>query len=421
MKFVNSSKIVSAFSVFMIAVSFNAETASAIELINEPGLLAALRKNKALSEKDLIALDNEYPKLEINGSFQFQYFINSADPVSRKINEMDIKRLNLSVASQVTDKVSLLLEPEYGKGLPLVRDAYVAYKPAGYGIYAGNHRVPFGGEVLKNDINLRFGERSLASQISPDRLVGISVFKKFRDDKIMAQAGMWNSKLNSKAESDLINNKLADNQIFSASSTAGNNIFIKAFRVGSSSKGRNDFYSQANGFNEDESFSKETSVNWGFSYYNSSAATDNPTPGATGLNGSSAFEADLSLRYKKLAGEVEYAKRNLDWWQFNAAAVNKPVSSGQTSYSVQASYPLIENALFLALRHESFVYDGNGKILKGVYGQDQDKWLTLGLNFYSREQNTKIQVNYILKKEVMPSGASSFNNNTTLIQATTYF
>lgn len=412
--------MMTALTVLMTAVPFYAEQASAIELINGSGLLAVLKKNQVVSERDLVAIKNEYPKLEIKGSFQFQY-INSADPVSGKINEMDLRRFNLTIASQVTDKLSLLIEPEYGNGLPSLRDAYIAYKSPVFGIYAGNHRVPFSAEALQNDINLRFVERSLASQISPDRLVGVSVFKKIRDDKTTIQAGVWNSKLNSKAESNLINNKLADNQIFSANSgSAGNNIFIKAFRIGSSLKGRNDFYSQGNGFNEDENFNKETRVNWGFSYYNSSAATtNNPTAGSTGINGSNALEADLSLRFKSLSGEFEYAKRNLDWWPFNVNALT-PVASTQNSYSLQASALLTEN-LSIALRQESFVYDGTGKILKGAYGQDQDNWLTLGLNYYVKEQNTKIQINYILKNEGMPTGVEAPKNNTTLIQATAYF
>lgn len=410
-----------ALTVFMTAVPFYAEQASAIELINDSGLLTVLKKNQAVSERDLVAIKNEYPKLEIKGSFQFQY-INSADPVSGKINEMDLRRFNLTVASQVTDKLSLLIEPEYGKGLPSLRDAYIAYKFPALGIYAGNHRVPFSAEALQNDINLRFVERNLASQISPDRLVGVSAFKKIRDDKMMVQAGMWNSKLNSKAESGLLNNKLADNQIFSANSgSAGNNIFIKAIRIGSSPKGRNDFYSQGNGFNEDENFNKETRVDWGFSYYNSSAATtNNATAGTTGINGANAYQADASLRHKMLAGEFEYAKRKLEWWQYNPLTISLPVTSSQTSYSLQASAILTEK-LSVSLRQESFVYDGSGKILKGAYGQDKDNWLTLGLNYYSKEQNTKIQVNYILKKEGMPAGVASPGNNTMLVQATTYF
>jgi hypothetical protein len=410
-----------AFIVSLIAVSFNAERASAIELYNESGILTVLRKNQVLSARDMEAIKNEYPKLEISGSLQFQY-INSTDAASNKINEMDIKHANLKIVGRITDKVSLLIEPEYGQGLPSIRDAYIASTNPILGIYAGKHRVPFSSDVLQDDLNLRFAERNLASQISPDRLMGVSALTKLFGDKILLQAGIWSSKLNSKAESDLINNKLADNQIFSSDLTStGNAINIMAFRIGSSSKGRRDFYSQVNGFNDGENFNKESSIDWGFSYYNSASATkNNTTPGVTGLNGANAYEVDLSLRYKSLAGEIEYANRSLDWWQYNPLTASVPVSSAQTSFSAQGSFLLTEN-MSLALRQESFVYDGSGKVLKGVYGQDQDNWLTLGLNYYSKEQHTKFQINYILKNESMPAGVPSPKNNTTLIQASTYF
>lgn len=423
MKFVYSSKVMLAFIAFVIFTSFYAEKASAIELLNDSGLLAALKKNQVLSERDLAAMKNDYPKLEINGSLQFQYINGYTNSGLNRKNEMDIRRLNLTVVGHVTDKLSLVFEPEYGKGLPPIRDAYLYYRTSRFGIFAGNHRVPFSAEALNNDLNLRFVERNLTSQISPDRMVGVSVFKTMLNNKLTAQAGIWNSNINTNAESDLINNKLTDNQIFATNSgAAGNNIFIQAIRIGYHSKGRDDFYSRGNGYENDENFSKEKSVGWGLSYYNSGSATDNSsTPGLTGLNGATAYEADLLLRVGRLTGELEYAKRNLDWWQYNFAQTSSvSVASDQSSYSAQVSALLTDN-LSMALRLESFEYDGKGKVLKGVSGQDQDKWLTAGFNYYSKEQNTKIQVNYILKDEAMPSGSTAPSNNTALIQATTYF
>lgn len=423
MKFVYGSKVIIAFMAFMVVASFNVEKTSAVELFNEDGLLAVLKKNSVLSERDIDAIKNEYPKMEIKGSLQLQYVNADAEPGSKKINEIDLRRANLTVVGRVTDKVSLVLEPEYGKGLPSIRDAYIAYRPSSFGIFAGNHRVPFSAEALNNDINLRFAERNLTSQISPDRMVGVSFLKTMRNNKLTAQVGIWNSNINTKAEADLINNRIADNQIFATNSTGtGSNIFIKAVRIGYSSKGRDDFYTRGNGFDEDENFNREKSVGWGVSYYTSEAATTNSsTTGTTGLNGANAYEADLLFRVGRLTGEIEYASRNLDWWQYNAAqTISVPVASVQTSYSAQASL-LLTGKVSLAMRQESFEYDGKGKVLKGIYGQDQDSWLTAGLNYYSKEQNTKIQLNYILKNEVMPSGGKAPSNNTAFIQATTYF
>ena len=421
MKFVYGSKMKLAFIVSLIAVSFNAERAAAIEFVNDAGLISALKKNRMLSEKDLTAISSEYPKLEVWGNFQFQY-LYAADSGANKQNEFDLLHANLMLVGRVTDKVSMFIEPEFGQGVPSIRDAYIVYKPYGFGIYAGNHRVPFSAEAMQNDVNLRFAERNLGSLISPDRMMGISVAKNMFNEKAMVQVGIWNSRINSNAEVDLINNRLADSQIFSSgSSGTGNNIFIRAFRIGSLSQGQSGFYSRGNGFSESENFNKETNFDWGVSFFDSaSATTGNVSPAVTALNGVNAYEADLSFGFRSISAEIEYAERTIDWWQYNPFAVSTPVSSVQNSFSAQASALLTENLSF-ALRLDSFVYDGKGKVLKGALGQDQDNWTTVGVNYYLKEHNTKVQLNYTLKKESMPTGMASPKNDTMLIQATTYF
>lgn len=410
------------------------------EAVENNKAVEIVRKAKPASEEAVASFsdrdekNNEYPMLDITGSFQFQYIKANTDP---QINEMNIRRLNLSVVARVNEKVSLIVEPEYGKGMPTTRDAYITFdvsaapvnlKNSGalagnMAIYAGNHRVPFSAEALQNDINLRFVERNLTSQISPDRMVGLSFVRTMLEKKLTIQAGVWNSNLNSKAEANLINNNLGDNQIFASNTgTTGSTIAIKAFRLGYSTAGRDNFYARGNGFSEDENFKGEKSMGYGFSYYGSTVAATAAaaTAALTGLNGAKAYEADMSIRYAKLSAEIEYANRNLDWWQYNPTTLSVAVSSAQTSYSVQASYLVTEN-ISVALRKESFAYDGSGQVLKGAYGQDKDDWTTVGVNYYSNDLNTKIQGNYILKSETMPVGVAEPSNNTLLIQSTTYF
>ena len=399
------------------------------------GKIISANTMNMVSASDEDATGSEHILLDINGSMQFQYIKVNADP---QINEMNIRRFNLSVIAQVNEKVSLIVEPEYGKSMPATRDAYATFDISGtpvnlknsgaYAgslvIFAGNHRVPFSAEALQNDINLRFVERNLTSQISPDRMVGLSFVRAMLDKKLTVQVGVWNSNLNSKAEANLINNRLGDNQIFApiTGTTTGSTIAIKAIRVGYSTAGRANFYDRSKGFSEDENFKGETNMGYGFSYYNSSVATTGAaaTAALTGFNGARAYEADMSIRIGKLSAEIEYANRSLDWWQYNPATLSVAVNSVQTSYSVQASYLVMEN-MSVALRKESFSYDGSGQVLKGAYGQDKDDWTTVGVNYYSKDLNTKIQGNYILKNESMPVGAVEPSNNTLLIQSTTYF
>lgn len=258
MNFVYNSKVTAAFIAFMIVASCFTEKAAAIELLSSDGLLEALKGNRLLSDKDLNAIKNEYPKMEVNGSLQLQYIKADADIASDETDEMFIRRMNLTVVGRITDKLSMVIEPEYGKGEPTLRDAYLSYTSSGFGAFAGNHKVPFSAEMLNNDLNLRFVERTLTSHISPGRMMGVSVVKPMLNNKLTVHAGIWNSRLNSVAESELVNDRLADNQIFAGNSgSTGSNIFIQAVRVAYSSKGRDDFYTRENGYENDENFSRE--------------------------------------------------------------------------------------------------------------------------------------------------------------------
>lgn len=426
MKFAARFQLLFAFIVLINIVALDVETADALELYNNSGILDVLKKNQVISDRDVELIKNQYPKLEIKGCLQVQYNKESADTGTNETNEIDIRRLNLTLLARLSDTVSLIIEPEYGKGLAPVRDAYITYRLPYFGVYAGNHRVPFSAEGLQNDINLRFVERNLTTQISPDRMPGVSIFRGMFNNRLTLQAGVWNANLNSRAETDLINNNLADNQVFAtdsfaASSSLGKNIFINALRVGYSSAGFGDFYAQTDDFMANENVGQKRGFSLAASYYGSGSATNNASSvGVTGLNGAKAYEVDLSFRLWKLAGEIAYAKRTLDWWQYNPLTTSVAVSSEQASLTAQVS-ALLTDRLALAVRQESFEYDGNGKVLKGAYGQDQDKWTTVGVTYYLKENNTKIQVNYVLKDETMPGGASAPDNDNLLVQITSFF
>jgi len=408
---------------FIVVAACSAQKAGAIDLYNNDDIITKLKKNQLMSEKDINEIRNSYPKLELMGSLQLQYSNSKADSGSDRISDMFLRRANLRIVGHVSDKASFVFEPEYGRGEPSIKDAYFEYKHSMFEVFAGNHKLPFSAEALKSDIYLPFVERHLTSQIAPDRLPGASISAKALNSRLIVQAGVWNSNLNSKAEAELINNKLADNSIFSTNSgTTGSNILVKAARIAYYSNGRDDFYAQEYGQDGEENFSNGKSFGVGLSYFDSSAVnTDLATNGLTGLNGANAIEGDVLVRIWRVTGEFEYAKRNLDWWQYNFAQTSSvAVSSVQTSYSAQASILVTPN-LSLSLRQESFTYDNKDKVLKGAHGQDKDKWLTTGLNYYFKEQHTKLQANYISKDSTMPKGVDASKSNEMLLQVTTYF
>jgi len=421
-KVCNFRMLLRVFIAFIVIATCLAQTAFALDLYNYDELLSKLRKNHLLQDKDIAEIKSSYPNLEILGSLQLQYS-TTKDFGADRISDLYLRRVNLTIVGNVSEKASFVFQPEYGRGEPSIKDAYFAYKRPTVEMIAGNHLVPFGADTLKNDIYLPFVERNLASRISPDRLPGASITARMLNSKLLVQAGVWNGNLNSNAEANLINNILADNQVFSASSgTTGSNILVQAVRIGFYSKGRDDFYSQDHEQDGEENFNGGKSFGVGLSYYTSASVNKNlAANGLTGLNGAKAYEGDLSFRLWRFTGEVEYAKRTLDWWQYNfAQTTSVAVGSEQTSSSAQLSCLLIGN-LSLSVRQDDFAYDSKGKVLKGTHGQDKDKSMTAGLNYYFKEQHTKIQANYVKKDELMPAGTSASKSSAALVQVTTFF
>lgn len=81
---------------------------------------------------------------------------------------------------------------------------------------------------------------------------------------------------------------------------------------------------------------------------------------------------------------------------------------------------IIPKKLELTARFECVKFDKD-KILLGPDGQNKDNWLTFGFNYFFEAHHTKIQFNYILKNEAMPSGIPELDNNTILVQFAYYF
>lgn len=395
------------------------ERVSALEIYNDSGLLEILKKNQLLSDRDIETARGQYPRIDLNGSLQFQYANADASPAAGEVNEVYLRRLNFSLLAHLSERVSILLEPEYGRDMPSVRDAYITYRLPLFSVYAGKHRVPFSAEALQDDTNLRFVERHLTSQLAPDRLPGLSVFRALLNRRVVVQAGVWSTGLNNEAEADLINNRLASNQTFASSSSA-NDVYVSAIRIGYNSRGSDSFYAAAHQVSDVENWDRKMGLAFGINYYNSGSATnDRISSGATGLNGAKAYGADFSFRLWRIAGEVEYAKRTLDWWQYSQLLNSIAIASEQNSYSAQATVLITDN-LSVGLRTESLTYDDN-RTMKGSFGQDKDRWLTAGVNYYIKSANSKIQANYIWKGEDMPAGVSEPDNDTLLVQLTSTF
>jgi phosphate-selective porin OprO/OprP len=83
--------------------------------------------------------------------------------------------------------------PDFGNGQTVIQDAYLdaKMKPS-VNVRFGKAKAPFGLERLQSETDLEFGERSLATNLIPNRDVGIQVYGDLLDSKLTYQIAVMN-------------------------------------------------------------------------------------------------------------------------------------------------------------------------------------------------------------------------------------
>jgi len=138
--------------------------------------------------------------------------------------------------------------------------------------------------------------------------------------------------------------------------------------------------------------------------------------GVAELKKTYAYGGDAAFKFKGFAGTFEYLLRDISWWNI----VDEVNDASQATLTIQGGFMIIPKTIELTARYEFVEFDKDN-ILLGPNGQNQDKWLTFGVNYFFEDHHTKIQLNYILKNENMPAGIPEPKNNTVLIQFAYYF
>ncbi|MDH5753046.1 MAG: porin, partial [Deltaproteobacteria bacterium] len=270
-------------------------------------------------------------ELDFHGLFQLQYENSDGNTNDEKVNEMFIRRMTLRFTGNISKKAKLILEPEFGKGEPEIKDAYLLFSNPSNEVRIGNHLVPFESEQIVADKSLAFVERRLTASLSPGHNEGVSLLYHFFKKKLYIQAGVWNTNFNVDAETSLINNRLDHPQVFFSNyEERGNNLFINAARLefGTSS------YSRYEGFRHDPK--RKSFTQYGASFFKTSASPseDGPIQGATGFRNASAYEVDFAYNGSSLNFELVYGSRHLEWWQYSFVQLEQvSITSIQKSYS----------------------------------------------------------------------------------------
>ena len=426
-----------------------AAPAFAGQIIGDKPLLEKLKEKGVLTDDEVKEINgSDTAKIEMSGRFQTQYMNvmgdnTAASPVTDKLF---IRRARLEFKAQISPIAFVKIEPEFGqvaqKTVPsaqtvsatctqaqvtagtactttasntksvntvYLEDAYIGITPGLGEFDIGNHYVPFSLDALTSDKKIAFVERNLTSQLAPYRQVGLSWQHYAMDKVLFYQLGIYDGYVQ---PGSLSGTKLA-NQIYTGNCAVNdNNKYLYSARI--------EFHPLGNMGSgtapTQENFEGVNKFAIGVSYYTSDDAPTTGTAAASTEKGSSAAEFDAQFKSGALWATAEYIQRDVKYW--DAAKAEK--TANQNSYTVQASYMLIPDTFSLALRYEYLKFDGNSVIL-GSVGENEDKWITVGLNYYLLKNNIRIQANYIQKSETMPGAADQPKNDTLLAMITYHF
>ena len=349
-------------------------------------------------------------KLTIGGRLQTQYQYVDSDPSTSRLL---VRRARLSFQSQLTDWAFIKVQFEAGKQKFTLKDAYLSLSPEGFSIFIGQKHVPFSREALNSSKYLQMIERSRTSEFAPFRQMGVGIHGFALDKKLEYSAGLYNGAVNSSSVSNLENNRLGKVKLYHIDTGASgdNNKFLYA--------GRMDFHPFGY-MKTQQSYLEDLEhplLSLGINFISSD---DSPSGGhnlgVAELKSSFCYGGDAAFKFKGFAGTFEYLLRNLSWWNI----VDEVNDAAQATLTIQGGFMLIPKTIELTARYEFVKFDKD-EILLGPNGQNQDKWLTFGVNYFFEGHHTKIQLNYILKNENMPAGIPEPKNNTVLIQFAYYF
>lgn len=361
------------------------------------------------------SIDNEgvttkTSRLTIGGRLQTQSQYIDSDPYT---NRLILRRARLTFQSELNKWARIKVQFEAGKQKFTLKDAYLSINPKWFNIYIGNKHVPFSREALNSSKYLQMIERSRSSEFSPFRQMGIGVHGFALDKKLEYSAGVYNGAVNPSSVSNLVNNRLGKVKIYhiDVGASKDNNKFLYAGRIDFHPFG---YMKKQQSYLEDL---EHPLLSFGINFYSSDDSPSNGHhSGLTELKKTAAYGGDVAIKFKGYAGTFEFIHRNLFWWN----SVDQVEDAAQDTFSLQAGFMIIPKKFELTARYEFVKFDKN-KMLLGPNGQNQDKWLTFGLNYFHHGHHMKIQLNYILKNESMPSGTPEPKNNSLLIQFAYYF
>lgn len=161
--------------------------ASAVVLLLVPGSGRALAQSGRASPVTVtwdnglsVASDNGANSFQLGGLVQLDGRFAPDDPLKQVEDEFVMRRVRTIMQGRIARYFEFRLMPDFGNGTTVLYDAYLDVRfSQAFRVRLGKDKTPVGLEQLYSDYALLFPERSLASNLVPNRDVGVQVQGRF--------------------------------------------------------------------------------------------------------------------------------------------------------------------------------------------------------------------------------------------------
>ena len=178
--------------------------------------------------------DNAY-SIRLGGNIQFdsRWYLDKEAPVGGTTDQFTMRKVRPVLEGVLYDKIAFRMMPDFGQGQTVLQDAYIEYRHnKAVNIRAGKYKPPIGLERLQADAETEFVERSLPTNLVPNRDIGIQLAGSVFTDTLSYQIGVFNGNVdNSTADGDFNDEKDYLGRVFAEPFRNGES-FLKGLGVG---------------------------------------------------------------------------------------------------------------------------------------------------------------------------------------------
>lgn len=178
--------------------------------------------------------DNAY-SIRLGGNIQLdsRWYPDKTTPIGGTTDQFLLRKVRPVIEGVFYDKIAFRMMPDFGQGSTVLQDAYIEYRHSkAVNIRAGKYKPPIGLERLQADAETEFVERSLPTNLVPNRDIGIQWGGSVLGDTLSFQAGVFNGNIdNSTVDGDLNDQKDYLARLFAEPFRNGDG-FLKGLGVG---------------------------------------------------------------------------------------------------------------------------------------------------------------------------------------------